>query len=67
MPALMTAVQFVASCLVLGLGLFLAARAAVGVHPSQLLPAIGVRTIAGLGGVLLLAAGGYAALLTIPL
>ena len=67
MPAVMTAVQFVAGCLLLGLGLFLAAGAAVGIHRSQLLPAVGVRTIAGFGGVLLLAAGAYAALITVPL
>jgi len=67
MPAVMTAVQFVAGCLLVGLGLFLAAGAAVGIHRSQLLTAIGVRTIAGFGGVLLLAAGAYAALITVPL
>ena len=67
MPAVMTAVQFVAGCLLLGLGLFLMAEAAVGIHRSQLLAAVGVRTVAGFGGVLLLAAGAYAALITVPL
>jgi len=67
MPAVVTALQFVAGCLLVGLGLFLASGAAVGIHRSQLLTAVGIRTIAGFGGVLLLAAGAYAALITVPL
>lgn len=67
MAVVMTAVQFVGSCLALGLGLFLAAGATREIYRSRLLPAIGARAIAGLGGAVLLAAGAYAALLTVPL
>ena len=65
--------QFVISCLVLGMGLFVSAwgyHAAVVVqdrYRSPLLDAIGVRSLAVLGGVLLMAVGAYGAWAAIPL
>lgn len=67
MATVMTAVQFTASCLALGLGLFLAAGAARDLYRSRLLPVVGARTMAALSGMLLAAAGVYGARLTVPL
>jgi hypothetical protein len=54
-------------CLALGLGIFLVTNAIQGVLGAQVLSAVGARTISALGGVLLLAAGAYAARLAVPL
>ena len=67
MAEVMTGLQFTAGCLALGLGLFLIANAVQGVLRTRLLSAIGVRTLAALGGALLLAGGAYAARLAVPL
>ncbi len=84
-----TAMQFIAGCLTLGLGLFLIAGALRDLSRVRLLPSVGThtvtarkkvvwavlksvpsvsaRTVTALGGALLLAAGGYAAHLAVPL
>lgn len=64
-----TAMQFTAGCLTLGFGLFLVAGAIRDLLQIRLLPpnAVSVRTVTALGGALLLAAGGYAARLAVPL
>ncbi len=67
MPAVVTGLQFVAGCLVVGLGLFLAAGAAREVFKGRLVQAVVVRAIGVVGGVILLAAGSYAAFLALPL
>lgn len=69
MLVVITAVQFVAGCLTLGFGLFLVAGAIRDLRQIRLLPpdALSVRTVMALGGTLLLAAGGYAARLAVPL
>lgn len=67
MAAATTGAQFVLSCLALGLGLFLIAGAARDFFRSRLLPALGTRSLAVLGGALLVAAGAYAAGLAVPL
>lgn len=65
--------QFVLSCLVLGMGLFLctwgyrAAGVALDLYHNPLLDAIGVRSLVVLGGVVLIAVGAYGAWLAIPL
>ena len=67
MAVMTTAAQFAAGCLALGLGLFLLAGAVRDLYRVRLLPSISVRTVTALGGALLLAAGGYAARLAVPL
>ena len=67
MAEVMAGLQFSVGCLALGLGLFLIANAVQGVLRTRLLSAIGVRTLAALGGALLLAGGAYAARLAVPL
>jgi hypothetical protein len=79
MAVLTTAMQFVAGCLTLGLGLFLITWAAHDIDRARLLPsasartmmalggALTARTMTALGGAFLLAAGGYAARLAVPL
>jgi predicted metal-binding membrane protein len=67
MAVMTTATQFVTGCLVLGLGLFLLAGAVRDLYRVRLLPSISARTVTALGGVVLLAAGGYAARLAVPL
>jgi len=59
--------QFATGCLALGLGIFLITNAIQGVFRAQLLSAVAARTISALGGLLLLAAGIYAARLAVPL
>jgi hypothetical protein len=59
--------QFMAGCLTLGLGLFLIAGAVRDLYRVRLLPSIGARMVAAMGGLILLAAGGYAARMTVPL
>ena len=67
MTEIAAALQFTVGCLTLGLGLFLIANAVQGVLRARLLSAIGARTLAALGGALLLAGGAYAARLAVPL
>jgi hypothetical protein len=67
MTEIAAALQFAIGCLALGLGLFLITNAVQGVLRARLLSAIGVRTLAALGGALLLAGGAYAARLAVPL
>ena len=67
MAEVMAGLQFTIGCLALGLGLFLIANAIQGVLRARLLPTIGVRTLAALGGTLLLLGGAYAARLAVPL
>jgi hypothetical protein len=67
MNVLITIVEFTASCLALGLGLFLASEAARELSRIRFAPAAGSRAVAALGGVALLTAGLYGALLSVPL
>lgn len=67
MNVLITTIEFTASCLALGLGLFLAGEAAREWSRIRLAASAGTRTIAMVGGVALLAAGAYGALLSVPL
>jgi hypothetical protein len=67
MAIVTTAIQFTAGCLTLGLGLFLLAGAIRDVRRVRVLPLIGARMIFALSGALLLAAGGYAAGMIVPL
>jgi hypothetical protein len=67
MAVVTTAMQFTAGCLALGLGLFLIAGAIRDLYRVRLLPSVSARTVTALGGALLLAAGGYAARLAVPL
>lgn len=67
MAVVLTAGQFIVSCLAIGLGLFLAAGAAREFFRSRLSSAAGARVAAVLGGALLLALGAYGARLTVPL
>lgn len=67
MAVMTTAAQFAVGCLALGLGLFLLAGAVRDLYRVRLPLSISARTVAVLSGVLLLAAGGYAALLAVPL
>lgn len=67
MSVLMTALQFTASCLAAGMGLFLTAEAAREISRIRLAPAAGARALAAVGGAALLAAGAYGALLSVPL
>ncbi len=67
MAVITTATQFAAGCLALGLGLFLLAGAVRDLYQASLVRSIGVRAVTALGGAFLLAAGGYAARLAVPL
>ncbi len=67
MAIMTTATQFAVGCLALGLGLFLLAGAVRDLYRVSVLRSISVRTVTALGGALLLAAGGYAARLAVPL
>ncbi|HEU4760069.1 MAG TPA: hypothetical protein VFT91_08840 [Dehalococcoidia bacterium] len=67
MATIATAAQFVGSCLLLGLGLFLIAGALRDLFRSRLLPVIGARAIAALGGTMLVVVGAYSARLAVPL
>jgi hypothetical protein len=62
----MTAIQFTASCLAAGMGLFLAAEAARAMSRMRIVPATGTHALTALGGGALLAGGAYGALLSIP-
>jgi hypothetical protein len=67
MAEVMTALQFAAGCLALGLGLFLISNAVEAVLRARLLPTIGASALAVLGGAALLAGGAYVARLAVPL
>ncbi len=67
MNVLITTLEFTGSCLALGLGLFLAGEAAREWSRIRLAAFAGTRTVAAIGGVALLAAGAYGALLSVPL
>jgi uncharacterized protein with PQ loop repeat len=73
MAVVTTAGQFMFGCLALGLGMFLMAGAIRDLiqirlsYRAQVLPAISARAATALGGALLLALGGYAARMTVPL
>jgi hypothetical protein len=67
MTIVTTAIQFAAGCLALGLGIFLIAGAIRDLSLARFLPSATARTMTALGGALLLAAGGYAARLAVPL
>ena len=67
MAEVMTALQFAAGCLALGLGLFLITNAVQSVLRARLLPTIGVSALAVVGGTVLLAGGAYVARLAVPL
>ncbi len=68
MEMVMTAAQFVASCLALGLGLYLAVGAGQELYRRRLVALPGFGTAAVLGGALVLLFGGaYAAFLVLPL
>jgi len=67
MNVLITIIEFTGSCLMLGLGLFLAGEAAREWSRIRLAASVGTRTLVMAGGVALLAAGAYGALLSLPL
>lgn len=73
MAVVTTAGQFIFGCLALGLGMFLMAGAIRDLiqirlpYRVQVLPSISVRAATALGGAFLLAAGLYAARMTVPL
>lgn len=67
MTIVTTAIQFAAGCLALGLGIFLIAGAIRDLSLARLLPSATARVMTALGGALLLAAGGYAARVAVPL
>lgn len=67
MTGVMAGAQFVGGCLALGLGLFLAAGAAREALRSRPQVVMGARTMAVMGGLLLLAGGIYAVRLSVPL
>jgi hypothetical protein len=68
MDLVMTALQFVGSCLVLGLGLYLAVGAGQELYRRRLVALPGFGTAAVLGGALMLLGGGaYVAFLALPL
>jgi hypothetical protein len=66
MNVLMTAVEFIGSCLALGLGLFLAGEAARGLSRIRLTLSAGPRALEALGGGALLTGGIFGALLSVP-
>ena len=75
MAVLTTALQFIAGCLTLGLGLFLVAWVIRDLNRDGFLPLVsarsmislgGARTVTAFGGAFLLAAGAYAARLAVP-
>ena len=65
MSVLSTAFQFVAACLLAGLGLFLASEAAQRLRRHLMLRTAG-HMVAVLGGVVLVLAGGFWAGITVP-
>lgn len=67
MTPAMVAIQFVVSCLALGLGLFLLAGAYRELRRHQLLPVVVVRGLAALAGTVLVAGGAYVAGMAVPL
>lgn len=73
MPVAERGALFVASCLVLGLGLFFcawgyhAAGAIQGFYHNPVLDAIGLRSLAVLAGLIAVAAGAYGAWVAMPL
>ena len=67
MELMSTGGQFVIGCLIFGLGLFLLAGTMRGLSGMQLFPAIGARATMALTGAVLLAGGGLAATLAVPL
>jgi p-aminobenzoyl-glutamate transporter AbgT len=68
MEVVITAAQFVASCLALGLGLYVAVGAAQELYRRRMVALPGAVTTAALGGALILLGGGaYAAFLALPL
>jgi hypothetical protein len=67
MSPFLIALQFIAACLVLGLGLFLATGAVREIYRSQAVPVLAGPTIAAFAGVVLLAFGAYAARMTLPI
>ncbi len=76
MAVVTTAMQFIAGCLTLGLGLFLVAWVIRDLDRDGFLPMVsarsmiplgGARTVITIGGAFLLAAGAYAARLAVPL
>ncbi len=76
MAVLTTALQFIAGCLTLGLGLFLVAWVIRDLNRDGFLPLASARsmislgsarTVTAFGGAFLLTAGAYAARLAVPL